>query len=569
MTITMIKPLIIYGLLLLFTLSFTFRTDPSFEQDLGRHLKLGQIIWQTKSIPKTNLFSYTYPDFPFINHHYLFEVISFLLNQNLGLTSLLVLKMILILATVLLTLLAVKKEHLLLLLPVGFLFLHIFRERIDYRPELFSFFFTALTVFILEKYTDTKSRLIYLLPLIQLIWVNMHIYFLMGIIIQGVYGLYFLLEKKWPQFKTLLAAGLLSTVILLVNPNTFLGVIYPLKIFGNYGYTIAENQTIFLLESINFKDQNFLFVKLALLVIFISIIYSIIKKRFSLKDTLLMLVGVVFALENIRSFPYLVLLFLPAVLNMLELPGNLSWPKIVSVLAGFLLLAESFLYLTGYYYLYLDLPFRPVLEFKESYKSGLDFMLSNNLPKPIFNNFDIGGYVIFRGYPDYKVFVDGRPESYPADSFQTVYIPMQERTEVFSQTQTKYQFKTVIFSHTDQTPWADEFLKSMTKNPDWKLVYLDDYLLIFVQKDDANLAEIDLNNLPVSNFTYQDYLSYFRIASFLYRSGYVQSSYSFAGKALQLDPNSPLVNSMMLALSSPLAKDSSQYYGHTSTWVFW
>lgn len=55
------------------------------------------------------------------------------------------------------------------------------------RPEIFSFLFTSLTLFILERYQRNKTRLIYLLPLISLIWVNTHIYFFMGLAIQGIY----------------------------------------------------------------------------------------------------------------------------------------------------------------------------------------------------------------------------------------------------------------------------------------------------------------------------------------------------------------------------------------------
>ena len=43
-----------------------------------QNLKLGKIIWETKTIPNTNLFSYTNPNFPFINHHWLSENIFYL-----------------------------------------------------------------------------------------------------------------------------------------------------------------------------------------------------------------------------------------------------------------------------------------------------------------------------------------------------------------------------------------------------------------------------------------------------------------------------------------------------------
>ena len=39
--------------------------------DLGRHIKNGQIIWQDKDVLYKNFYSFTEPDFPFINHHWL------------------------------------------------------------------------------------------------------------------------------------------------------------------------------------------------------------------------------------------------------------------------------------------------------------------------------------------------------------------------------------------------------------------------------------------------------------------------------------------------------------------
>src|SRR3989344_5465586 len=87
-------------LLLFFVFSFLFKTDFSFDQDLGRHIKLGEIIWQTKNVPKTNLFSYTNPDFPFINTHWLFEVLVYFFDQSDRLQFLLILKVIIFLVSV-------------------------------------------------------------------------------------------------------------------------------------------------------------------------------------------------------------------------------------------------------------------------------------------------------------------------------------------------------------------------------------------------------------------------------------------------------------------------------------
>jgi len=45
----------------------------SFTEDLGRHLLLGKIILAERAVPQTNLLTYTHPEFPFINHHWLSE----------------------------------------------------------------------------------------------------------------------------------------------------------------------------------------------------------------------------------------------------------------------------------------------------------------------------------------------------------------------------------------------------------------------------------------------------------------------------------------------------------------
>src|SRR3990167_274477 len=87
-------------LLLFFVFSFLFRTDYSFDQDLGRHLKLGEIISKSTHIPKINLFSYTNPDFPFINTHWLFEVIAYWFAVTNTLQLFLILKIIIFLLSV-------------------------------------------------------------------------------------------------------------------------------------------------------------------------------------------------------------------------------------------------------------------------------------------------------------------------------------------------------------------------------------------------------------------------------------------------------------------------------------
>ncbi|MBI2020623.1 hypothetical protein HYS94_04350 [Candidatus Daviesbacteria bacterium] len=550
-------------LLLFFVYSFLFRIDTSFNQDLGRHIKLGEIIIQTKSIPKTNLFSYTNPDFPFINTHWLFEVLAYGFNQTIGIYWLLILKFLIILLSVWLVIKTIPKSHQALLLPVGFIFLHVLRERLELRPEIFSFLFTAITLFILEKFLRERTRWIFLLPLIQLVWINTHIYFFIGLMLQAFFIIHLAYQKLRShssthstslsvdpeyiegssgklQFLSIIFG--LSVLISFINPNGIQEVLYPLNVTKNYGYTIVENQTMFLLESIQFRDANFLFVKLSTLLVGLSLIVGFFRKTLQLRWVLLSISGVTLALMHVRSFPYLVFLSFPAVLQNF---GVISWngfTKTLTILLAVILLLESFFYLNGDYYRMRDDYHQAGFGFEQSVKGALDFVLTQNLPGPIYNNFDIGSYILYRGYPKYQVFIDGRPEAYPASFFSGVYMPSQSNYKNFKELEKIYNFKTIIFSHTDQTPWGRVFLQSVVKDPDWKLVYIDDFVLVLTKEE---MEPIDLSNLNPNSYKFDNHVAYLRLGLFLLSTEYQESARKFIQKSLQIFPNSPVANSIL------------------------
>ena len=87
----------IFILLLFFLATFLVHKINLPTDDLGRHIKAGEIIWQTKSVPKVNLFSYAEPRHKFINHHWLSEVLFYGLFNLIGFKSLVIFKVIILL----------------------------------------------------------------------------------------------------------------------------------------------------------------------------------------------------------------------------------------------------------------------------------------------------------------------------------------------------------------------------------------------------------------------------------------------------------------------------------------
>ncbi|MDP2585415.1 MAG: hypothetical protein Q8P29_00885, partial [Candidatus Levybacteria bacterium] len=155
------------------------------------------------------------------------------------------------------------------------------------------------------------------------------------------------------------------------------------------------------------------------------------------------------------------------------------------------------------------------------------FFLKNNLKGPIFNNFDIGSYLTYRLYPKEKVFIDGRPEAYPASFFQEAYLPMQTDEKKFELVDKKYGFKTIFFSHTDQTPWAEIFLKQITKNDNWRMIYLDDFTVIYTR---------DKNIKPIIKTDYSDLKSLIQLAHFFQNKNFDDQEIRIYQKILDIDP---------------------------------
>src|SRR3989338_8211437 len=95
-----LKILIIAAIIALTALVY-FQQNNFTSIDLGRHIKNGQIVWRQPDVLFKNLYSYTEPNFPFVNHHWLAGVIFWLLYLIGGFKILSVLNILLGVATIL------------------------------------------------------------------------------------------------------------------------------------------------------------------------------------------------------------------------------------------------------------------------------------------------------------------------------------------------------------------------------------------------------------------------------------------------------------------------------------
>ena len=172
----------------LLALAFLFGSFPMADFDPWWHLRTGQFILQHRAVPQVDIYTYTNAGAPWIDVYWLFQVAIALLYRVGGVSALVGLKVVVGVAIVGCTLAARRPgaaswPAVLVWLP-GLLVLS---GRLNERPELFSLLFLAGFLLVLGRAQD-QPRGLWLLPLLQLLWVNSHGFFVLGPLIVVAYG---------------------------------------------------------------------------------------------------------------------------------------------------------------------------------------------------------------------------------------------------------------------------------------------------------------------------------------------------------------------------------------------
>ncbi len=573
----------LYKIVLPLSLLFLFFAEyihPTTELnfDLGEHLLRGQIFFQTGSISTTNLFSYTSPDFHYVNPEWLTETIFYLVNSFSGINGLILLTTIITLCSlVILYTFSKKGANILLVSYSAAIYLLILWERANILPELFSYLFLSIFVVLLYKYREKYTNLIWLLVPLQLLWVNMHIYFIMGILLVGLFlieaSILFKEKNEGKYLQTLLLVFVGTCVVSLINPYGLNGLLFPLLFWTSYSYPVAENFNIF--QSLSANSVPFFIILLYGLVSILLILLTILQfKKTRLIDVLISLVFIIGAAMASRVLGVFVFAtFIPFIYMLNTLFAKYGWldkkkeneEKNMQNPGNWInkLLAYSLPIIIIALGIWLGSENGGLkLGTAHGYENGVNFLINSNLKGPIFNNYNIGSYLAYRLYPKEQVFVDTRPEAYPLSFFEQVYNPMLSNLNTFQTVETKYKFNTIIYGYDNGWPNDIGFLRYLMQSKDWKVVYLDDKTVIFVKNDAQNKNLIQQYALSDNNFSvpqYQSPQSLYNLGNFLNLMGWKKSELEAYEKAYEVNPNNCALLYNIIILVGPHTEAATQY----------
>ncbi|MBM4135417.1 MAG: hypothetical protein FJ241_01130 [Nitrospira sp.] len=542
-----------------------------FDSDFWWHISTGRYIVETGTIPDKDPFSYTsdlqenknlLPEREnfILKQYWLGQVIFYLIYEYAGPAGVIILRGALLTMMLLLVLWQLKRWDVIFYISFILVFL-LYLDALRYtgeRPVLFVILFTPLTFILLEEFKNnppesphtplwkrdnppfpplvkggegglfTKGGFkgeykggkgglsLFLLPLLMLLWSNLHGGFIIGNIIIAVYmlceGLKIVFKKASYSRRdiiTFYTATNLALIASYINPTgweAFSIALSPKYVFLETG--IQEYQSPFLLYLNKLSPFNYGYFPLALL---FPIVVLLRNKRMDFTHIVLLTGFFIMAAKSGRYTIYyasLAAMVLGKETNMLfqslfkRIPDT-TYKKMVSAFSVLALLS-SILFFIGVFkfqWLMLDVArgyYIPV--------QAVDFIEKNRLQGNILNSHPYGGYVAWRLYPWKKTFLDTRWLNYTlqseyawmmnaVDSIEHTKLP-EGKMPLWKRLLEHYKINCILFDTLDVYGNVPRLLLKLPEDDEWVPVYTEPIAVIFVKNVPENRTIIEKFRLP-------------------------------------------------------------------------
>lgn len=455
-----------------FILSFKNIIDP----DYGWHISVGKYILENKIIPKNDIFSWygISNNLEFISHEWLSDVIMYLLG-NLGIIILLsVFSVIFYIFLVKLLKLNKKFNISNIIKAIWLLLSFITIGTFQHRPYLFSYLLFLIFMYILFKYLNDELKLkkiICIIPLLQLLWVNLHggssSLILLILFITIVLSLIFKNIRNIERIKVLSIILVSCIIVSFINPYGYKILLYP---FYNMKDTVMIN-TIIEWFSPNFHGLYGIYIFTIIVIPILLFIFY--KKDKNIIDMVIYFMFLFMMLRSVRFMHYYIFVSTYIVgkymINFSDI--NIKVRINVSVVRIFTSVVLCFLTICGvlyqvsnfsdknkYLYYYSDTAIEKLIELK---------------PKRLFNDYNTGGYLTYKLYEtNIDVFINGIADIYSSSILNDAcnLVDLSSDPDVILN---KYNFDVIIIMRDVPLEWY------LTNNDSYNIYYQDDTATIF------------------------------------------------------------------------------------------
>lgn len=470
--------------------------------DTGWHIRTGEWILANGRVPDRDIFSYTKEGSPWFAWEWLWDVIFARLHQWGGLAAVVLASLLVLCLTFALLYRLVRRRCSNDLLAFGITALAAAGSSPHWlaRPHLFTLFFVVLFLHLLERVREGRIRLLWLLPVLTIVWVNLHGGFFVGIFLVGCYaaGGAFAWSVEadrdkaraavrgvWPYVYA--ASGCLAASFL--NPYS-----YHLHLhIWNYLRDPFLFQHVQEFQPTSFQHPGAYYYGPVLLLGVLAAAWSVRKRRY--EQTLLLSAWIWFGLYAVRNVPIAMLVCAPAVAQMFG--EGLTWLKDASLAARIRLAAARFQAISAEFST-LDRSWRlhfasvavfvtvglvhflpaPPAKFIARYdprrypEKALEAVGDPAQAGRIFTHDEWGDYLIYKLYPRLKVFVDGRSDMY-GEAFNRQFLNVMSAKPGWRETLAAHCVDTVLL------PVDSPLTAVLKESTVWRVAYDDGMAIVF------------------------------------------------------------------------------------------
>ena len=475
--------------------------------DTGFHVKTGQWICEHGMIPSLDFYSYYAAALPWTNTQWLAQVLLWQSHSIGGVAGLILFAALIITASYLFMIATIGRGLPLISAALILPSVVASSPRFVPRPHIIMLFAVVLYLWALERSRKGSALCLLVLPPMQIVWANCHASFLLGPALLAIYLVGDALQKHVQRLKqpgpqrksfTALTFALISILICSFITPFGLRVIDPIvsQVGSNVFMTnIREWVSPFSAQ----MEPTWMWAYLALISA-TGISFVINLPRIDLPRLILFVLCVALSARAQREVALLAMVAVPiAGLNFASArkrtklflrnirSSSVFYPAalflyvsvIVALAATVLDVVSDRALVNGRTASGFGLDFEPGIFPERSVK----FLQKHELPVRLFNNYVLGGYLIWQLWPQYHVFIDGRNQLYEERLFLH-YNNMVASPELWLTEAEKYRINTAILSYS--TPGVDKLTTALYKNPNWKLVFFDGRGVVFLKNSPEN-----------------------------------------------------------------------------------
>lgn len=487
----------LFGFLLLGACAFLFITLTIFktiDADIWYHLKTGEYIYQRHSIPKADIFSWTASGNRWITHEWLSELLFYLLYRIKGINGLIIFKALLILLTysIVYRIARLLKAEQFLTLSIMSLAILFAGNRFDIRVHLFTDFFLSILLLLLVlfnyKQGISKRTLWLLVAGLFFAWAQFHSGFIFGFFIIGIFIIGEFLAKNRKGALPLVLALFIAVAASLVNPNGYRALIYPFSIMQK---SLAFQSVTEYLSPFSPVHRQGPVVYAFTIFLALGALSFLNKDCRRLTPALVFFAFALLSLRMIRNISLFAVVSTPFIAANLTYILNKYKPRLLS---NFIFILTS---ITLIFLLAFNLKYRVGLGVDREVfpEKPIAFLEANAINGPMFNSYSLGGYIIWRLFPKYKVFIDGRNDVYDPqvlEDYNDFMVNSKSVEEILKRRNIAHI--TIKFPETNINTIAYLLLSD-----NWGLVFFDMPFMIFVKNSGENAPLL-------KNYAYDTYL---------------------------------------------------------------